>query len=140
MLGPSAEALFFLVMLSLFQNTLLCQVQLQSHFFSWLCQVRFRRLCYVRSNPRGSLKHLLCQVQSQRLLETLVMLGPFQDTLLCQVQSLGTCYVRSYSRGSWRHLLRQVCFKRLCYVSSISCVICYPRSSYGDVCQLRTTF
>ena len=51
--------------------------------------------CYIRSNRKGSCRCLLCQVQSQRLKETIVMLGPFQDTLLCQVQSLGTCYVRS---------------------------------------------
>ena len=58
--------------------------------------------CYVRSNLRGSWRHLLCQVNSQRVLERLVMLGPFTEALG------GTCYVRSNPRGSWRHLLCQI--------------------------------
>ena len=58
--------------------------------------------CYVRSNPRGSWRHLLCQVKSQRVLKMLVMLGPIS-------QGQGdTCYVRCNPKVLWRPLLCQV--------------------------------
>ena len=66
--------------------------------------------CYVRSNRRGSLRRSLCQVKSQRVLETLVILGQIAKGLA------DACYVRSNRRGSRRQLLCQVHFRTLCYV------------------------
>ena len=73
MLGPIAEALFFL-----------------------LCQACFRRLCYVRSKRRGTFfpcyvksvsEHFVMLGPIAESLFFLVMLGPFQETLLCKVKS-----------------------------------------------------
>ena len=66
--------------------------------------------CYVRSNRKGSLRRSLCQVKSQRVLETLVILGQIAKGLA------DACYVRSNRRGSRRQLLCQVHFRTLCYV------------------------
>ena len=113
-------------------------------------QEGFDNTCYVRSNPKRFWRHLLCQIHLQRVLETLVMLGPIPKVLG------DTCYVRSNLRGFGRHLLCQVQSQSSlealvmlvpipeglgdpCYVRSISGDICYPRSSFGDVCQLRMT-
>ena len=88
------------------------------------------------------------QGQSKKFLETLVMLGPFQETLLCQLSNLLPQVFL------WIRLLAQDDFQMVslfpiwgtcqlrpgCYVRFISADIQVPRSSLGDGCQLRTTF
>ena len=73
-------------------------------------------ICYVRSNPKSFWRHLLCQVQSQKIWETLVMLGPIAETLG------DTCYGQVQSKKFLETLVMlgqiQKGLGDICYVSS----------------------